>query len=632
VRYLNLGILAHVDAGKTSLTERLLHAAGVIDEIGSVDRGTTRTDSMELERRRGITIKAAVTAFPLGATSVNLVDTPGHPDFIAEVERSLGVLDGVVLVVSAVEGVQAQTRVLMRAVRRLGLPTVLFVNKADRGGADPQRVFAEISSKLTPAAFPLGRIAGAGTREARFVSDVPELRRLGLWSQLAADSRRGTVHPVYFGSAITGAGIPELMAGIEELLPRSAGDDSAKAAGRVFKVERGVAGERIAYVRMFAGTLKTRDRLPSGRVTGISVLSAADGAPVPADTVGAGQIGVVRGLTRVRIGDRLGVHPADGEAEAAYFAPPTLETVVEPRDQADRGPMFSALTQLSEQDPLIGLRYDKARAETSLSLYGEVQKEVIQTTLAEEYGVAVDFRGTTPICVERVLGAGESLDVIKVGDNPFLATVGLRIAPAPIGAGVSFELEIELGSLIPAFLTAIEETVHATLASGLHGWEVPDAVVTLTRSGYWARQSHAHGTFDKSMSSTAGDFRALTPLVLMEALAKAGTEVCEPMHRFRLEVPSALLGAILPVLATFRAVPGSTMVTGETAALEGMVPAARVHALSQRIPGLTGGEGVLESAFDHFAPVSGGEVPERARWDANPLDRKEYLMRVQRGV
>jgi ribosomal protection tetracycline resistance protein len=294
--------------------------------------------------------------------------------------------------------------------------------------------------------------------------------------------------------------------------------------------------------------------------------------------------------------------------------------------------MFAALTQLSEQDPLIGLRYDKARGQTSLSLYGEVQKEVIQTTLAEEYGVAVDFRETTPICVERVLGVGEGLDVIKIGDNPFLATVGLRIGPAPVGSGVSFGLEIELGSLPPAFLTAIEETVRATLASGLHGWEVPDAAVTLTRSGYWARQSHSHGTFDKSMSSTAGDFRSLTPLVLMEALAKAGTEVCEPMHRFRLEAPSAVLGTVLPVLATFRAVPGSTTVAGETVALEGIVPAARVHALSRRIPGLTGGEGVLESAFDHFAPVSGGAVPERARWDANPLDRKEYLMRVQRGV
>jgi ribosomal protection tetracycline resistance protein len=632
LRYLNLGILAHVDAGKTSLTERLLHAAGVIDEIGSVDRGTTRTDSLELERRRGITIKAAVTAFPLGEAAVNLVDTPGHPDFIAEVERTLGVLDGVVLVVSAIEGVQAQTRILMRAVRRLGLPTVLFVNKVDRKGADPARVLGEIEAKLTPSAFPLGTVADAGTRAARFVPDVPELRRLGLWSQLASDSRRGTAHPVYFGSAITGSGIRELMAGLEELLPGYAENSSGKAAGRVFKVERGVAGERIAYVRMFTGALKTRDRLPSGRVTGISVLSAAEGAPVPADVVSAGQIGLVRGLAKVRIGDRVGVRPPGEQSTAAHFAPPTLETVVEPRDQADRGLMFAALTQLAEQDPLIGLRYDKARGETSLSLYGEVQKEVIQTTLAEEYGVVVEFRETTPICVERILGTGTGLDVIKLGDNPFLATVGLRVAAAPIGSGVSFGLEIELGSLPPAFLTAIEESVRATLGSGLHGWEVQDAVVTLTRSGYWARQSHAHGTFDKSMSSTAGDFRALTPLVLMAALTEAGTEVCEPMHRFRLEVPSALLGAVLPVLAAFRAVPGSTAVTGEAAVLEGTVPAARVHGLGQRIPGLTSGEGVLESVFDHFAPVSGTVPPERARWDANPLDRKEYLMRVQRGV
>src|ERR1700742_1034624 len=145
---LNLGILAHVDAGKTSLTERLLYDAGVVDTIGRVDDGSTRTDSLELERRRGITIKSAVVSFPLGDVTVNLIDTPGHPDFIAEVERVLGVLDGAVLVISAVEGVQAQTRVLMRALRRLGIPTLVFVNKIDRRGADPPRVLRELGEKL----------------------------------------------------------------------------------------------------------------------------------------------------------------------------------------------------------------------------------------------------------------------------------------------------------------------------------------------------------------------------------------------------------------------------------------------------------------------------------------------------
>src|ERR671933_241795 len=156
---LNLGILAHVDAGKTTLTERLRHAAGVIDAIGSVDRGDTQTDTLALERRRGITIRSAVVSFTVGDVAVNLIDTPGHPDFIAEVERVLGVLDGAVLVVSAVEGVQAQTRILMRALQRLHVPTLIFVNKIDRAGADCERTLDAIAERLTPAIVPMGSVS-----------------------------------------------------------------------------------------------------------------------------------------------------------------------------------------------------------------------------------------------------------------------------------------------------------------------------------------------------------------------------------------------------------------------------------------------------------------------------------------
>src|SRR5256884_3986504 len=168
MRTLNLGILAHVDAGKTTLTERLLYAAGVIDEIGSVDDGSTQTDSLTLERQRGITIKSAVVSFVIGDVTVNLIDTPGHPDFIAEVERVLGVLDGTVLVISAVEGVPAQTRVLMRALRRLRIPPLIFVNKIDRAGAQYERVLEGISGKLTPTIVPMGSVNGLGTRTAGF--------------------------------------------------------------------------------------------------------------------------------------------------------------------------------------------------------------------------------------------------------------------------------------------------------------------------------------------------------------------------------------------------------------------------------------------------------------------------------
>ncbi|KAA0941768.1 elongation factor G [Streptomyces apricus] len=664
---LNLGILAHVDAGKTSLTERLLHTVGIIDEIGSVDDGSTQTDSLALERRRGITIKSAVVSFETGGVTVDLIDTPGHPDFIAEVERVLGVLDGAVLVVSAVEGVQAQTRVLMRTLRRLRIPTLVFVNKIDRRGADTDRVLRAVSDRLTPAIVPLGTVRGLGTRAARvipYAEPAPGLLDLltahddgllaayvrdgtvppgRLRAALAEQTARCLVHPVLFGSAMTGAGVDDLVRGIGELLPAAPGRPEGPVSGTVFKVERGAAGERIAYARMFSGTVRTRDVLAfgdgsvrrEGRVTAVEVF--ARGAARRDTSVTAGRIGRLRGLGGIRIGDTIGV-PRERVAEFAdaapagrqHFSPPTLETVVVPCRPADKGALHTALTRLAEQDPLIGLRQDPVRQEISVSLYGEVQKEVLQATLAEEFGLDVGFRGTTTLCVERPVGSGEAAEFNGEDTNPFLATVGLRVDPAPAGAGTAFRREVELGSMPYAFFRAVEDTVREALGQGVHGWQVVDCTVTMTHCGYSPRQSHAHQGFDKSMSSTGADFRGLTPLVLMAALRRAGTRVHEPVHRFRLEAPADTLGILLPVLAALGAVPGTTRTHGASCVLEGTVPAARVHGLEQRLPGLTGGEGELETVFDHYAPLARGAVPQRPRTDRNPLDRKEYLLNVAR--
>jgi ribosomal protection tetracycline resistance protein len=664
VRSLNLGILAHVDAGKTSLTERLLYAAGVIDRVGSVDAGSTTTDTLALEKQRGITIKSAVVSFTLGGTTVNLVDTPGHPDFIAEVERVLGVLDGAVLVVSAVEGVQPQTRVLMRTLRRLRIPTLVFVNKLDRRGADLARTLGAVTARLSPHAVPMVGARGEGGRAAQalpytaadaaftarlldvlaghddallaaYVEDERSVPYARLRADLAAQTGRALVHPVYAGSAVTGAGVDALAAGIAELLPAPGGDPRGPVAGTVFKIERGAAGEKVAYVRLGSGTVRVRDRLPVHRggalvaaekVTAIGVFD--DGGQEPRGEVAAGRIATFRGLTEVRIGDTLGdaPGPAGGDRQ---FAPPTLETVVAARSAADRGALHTALGLLAEQDPLIDLRRDASGGDIAVSLYGEVQKEVIEATLAAEFGVAADFRETTTLHIERPAGTGAAFEVIKQDGNPFLATVGLRVEPAPPGSGAEFRIGVELGSMPYSFFAAVEETVTETLEQGLHGWRVTDCVVTMTHSGYWARQSHAHGVFDKSMSSTSGDFRNLTPLVLMTALRQAGTVVHQPVHRFRLEIPAGALGTVLPALTRLGAVPRSCAAHGDSYVLEGDVPAARVHGLEQQLPTLTSGEGVMESAFDRYEPVT-GPVPERARTDHNPLHRKEYLLQVQR--
>src|SRR6476619_1191252 len=241
----NLGILAHVDAGKTTLTERILFETGVIQSVGSVDKGTTQTDTMELERARGITIRSAVVSFDLNDCKVNLVDTPGHPDFVAEVERCLRVLDGVVLVVSAVEGVQSQTRRLVRAIRAANLPLLIFVNKIDRIGARSEQLLDDIQRKLKLRVVPMTTVDGIGDRDAtatpcdrrspawrESVIDrlaetservIEEFDRSGgkldncfLDAELRAQVAAGEIVPAFFGSAITGVGVPELLAGVEE--------------------------------------------------------------------------------------------------------------------------------------------------------------------------------------------------------------------------------------------------------------------------------------------------------------------------------------------------------------------------------------------------------------------------------
>jgi ribosomal protection tetracycline resistance protein len=671
MRTLNLGILAHVDAGKTTLTERLLFNAGAIDHVGSVDAGTTQTDSLELERERGITIRSAVASFVFGDLAVNIVDTPGHPDFIAEVERVLGVLDGAVLVVSAVEGVQPQTPLLFRALRRLNVPTLLFVNKIDRAGADDRRVLEALSRRLTPAIVPMGAARGLGSRSAAFeprtaddsaflaaltemlaerddavleafVGDGPDLPYRHLRGLLAAQTSRVQVHPVFFGSAGTGAGVDALTAGIAELLPSGAGDPDAAVGGRVFKIERTAAGERVAYVRVFDGTLRPRQRVRVGsdgeeaKPTAVSVY-APMGAP-RRSFAQAGEMARVWGLGSVRVGDVIGeTHLRDGEHETRHFPLPTLESVVVARRPDQSGSLRAALAQLAEQDPLINVRQDDARHEISVSLHGDVQKEVIQATLERDYGIVADFRDTTTICIERPKRTGEADEVIRaktktnitgrsspLSTNPFVATMGLRVEPLPLGSGIEFRVDIE-PRLIPLYIYRTPETmlaqmeayVREALEEGLFGWQVTDCRVTMWDCGY------------ASPRSTPADFRRLTQLVLMTALERAGTWVCEPLADIALEVPAASAPGTLATVGRLGGRVRGQFTANDLSMVNAVLPVARVRELQHQLPGLTGGEGVLETKFGGYQPV-GGTPPERPRSTPSPLNRDDWLASINR--
>jgi ribosomal protection tetracycline resistance protein len=604
---LNIGILAHVDAGKTSLTERLLFDHGATHRLGSVDAGDTRTDDGEIERQRGITIRSAVAAFSVGDTRINLIDTPGHSDFIAEVERALEVLDGAVLLLSAVEGVQAQTRVLMRTLRRLRLPTLVHVNKIDRTGARSAELLADIRRLLTPCVAPLTDVTGVGTAEARVTVRPPGDPRLAealaevdpdvlaalvdgpgptpddLRKALAARTADGSFHPVLFGSALGGQGVAELVEAVTGLIPPAPADTGADPRGTVFAVRPGPAGERIAYLRLYDGEVTPRQRLTllrreadgrttevAGRVTGLDVLGASG------PTLTAGNIAALTGLGGVRVGDRLGPLTE----RAPQFAPPTLETLVRARRPGQAARLRAAVLTLADQDPLIHAR-PAADGSTALLLYGEVQMEVLAATLVQDFGIEAEFEPGRVRFLERPRGAGEAAAELPwhLGTR-YWATIGLRVEPGPLGSGGVFAYETELGALPRAFHQAIEDTVHATMATGLSGASVTDYRVTLIRSGYC------------SPLSTAADFRGLTPIVLRSALERAGTRLYEPYQAFETEVPLDALAPVTAQLASFGA--EFTGTTGGSTAwvITGELPARRVREVELRLPGLTHGEGV----------------------------------------
>ena len=644
MKTLSLGILAHVDAGKTSTTERLLFDTGIIDVLGSVDSGTTRTDSMDQERRRGITIQAAVTAFTIGDVEVNLVDTPGHPDFIAEIERVLDVLDGAILVISSVEGVQAQTRVLYRALKRMTIPCLIFANKIDRLGARYDSLLEEIRTRLTPTIAPLGSCTDIGEANAefclfnrfpdpvrlalietladndeeilrRFVDDGSNIDDGALRRSLIDQTRRSLVHPVLFGSAITGAGIAHLIQAIAEFLPAKEYPIEGKPRGTIFKIERGGSGEKICFAKIVSGTLRARDHIQIGgideRVTAVQVFE--NGTTIATNNVKAGRITKLWGLSDARIGDGIG--EGGSSARERRFSPPMLETGVSARDPKKRGRLYTALSELAEQDPFISLRIDENAGVLYVSLYGEVQREVIEEKLKSEYQIEVDFSETTTIHIERLIGMGKALDEAP---DPFVATIGLTVEPGPVDSGNIFELGCEPGLLPAGFFRAVEDAVMETLRQGLYGWQVLDCKITMTKTiryRDWA-------------NSTAADHRKLAPLVVMDALKRAGTRVHEPIQTFHLECPTDSLGGLIAEMVQLRGVPSEPTVRGPVCFVEGKIPAAKVRELQLILPGLTRGEGFLDTVFSHYDPVI-GDYPTRKRTDKNPLDRRVYLRLTQ---
>lgn len=661
---LNLGILAHVDAGKTSLTERLLFDHGVICKLGSVDTGDTTTDADELERERGITIRSAVTGFNVGDLRINLVDTPGHPDFIAEVERALAVLDGVVLVLSAVEGIQAQTKVIMRTLQKLSMPTLLFVNKVDRMGARGAELVTEMRTRLADDIIVMNQVVEIGSVKARMAADTLSERAFPIESadqiiasddqlmerltedrEITFDHLTGSLanqvsgaraYPLFFGSALKGLGVSSLVSGIQMLLSTTpiARPDDVPAEGSAFAIERSPIGEKVALVRLFRGTLREREAVKyaqqeaNGQVgehedTISSLERIGDSRDICGDVQGrrcatAGDIVRLRGLADIRVGARLG--GAAAYRQNRLFRPPGLETIVRAASPNGKGKLFTAIQEMSDEDPLIQARLTDDGG-LSIKLYGEVQKEVIRDRLQRQYGINPEFLETQVVYSERPVGSGSAeweYDRINVRDNIFPIDISLNVEPNEVGGGNVYVREAKWGLMPAGFYRVIEESAIATLRQGLYGWEVTDCVVTLTKVG-----------FERPLA-VAAHFRYLTAILVMRALKKSDVRVYEPVSTFELEAPNTVQGSVVSFFGSMGADIHHSEPQGELACLIlGTLPARSVQEVTRELPGLTNGEGVLTFTPGGDQPVR-GTPPSRRRTDGNPQDFGAYLKYLEK--
>lgn len=583
MKIINIGILAHVDAGKTTLTESLLYTSGAITELGSVDKGTTRTDTMALERQRGITIQAAVTSFDWKNYKINIVDTPGHMDFLAEVYRSLSVLDGAILVISAKDGVQAQTRVLFHALRKMKIPTIIFVNKIDQGGINLQSVYQNIREKLSDEIIVMQDVLFTPEVSLTDIADIEKwesvvgendellekyiagepLEIQDLQREKCRRIQNSSLFPVYHGSAKNNIGTEKLIEVITETFTSGADNNQSELCGSVFKIEYTDQKKRLVYLRLYSGTLRLRDTILLAQKQKLKITEMripSNGEIVQADIACCGEIAILSNDT-LKLNDILGNTELLPRKAWEENPTPLLRTTVEPQKPEQRELLLNALTEIADTDPLLHYYVDTITHEIILSFLGKVQLEVICSLLIERYHVNINVKEPTVIYLERPSKAANHTIHIEVPPNPFWASIGLSVTPLPMGSGVQYESKVSIGYLNQSFQNAVAEGVRHGLEQGLYGWEVTDCKICFEYGLYY------------SPVSTPADFRFLAPVVLEQALKKCGTQLLEPYLSFTLYAPQEYLSRAYNDAPKYCAEIESTQLKNDEVIFKGKIPA-----------------------------------------------------------
>lgn len=645
-KQLTIGILAHVDAGKTSLTECLLYTAGATRQRGSVDKGSAITDALAMEKSRGISIKTATVDFVWEDTYINIVDTPGHVDFSAEVDRALSVLDLVILVVSAVEGVQAHTLNLWESIRERQLPVLVFINKIDRAGADIEQVFNDFEKDLNTSLFALNYGDNSkpdAPQVIDFHSLIPYLEQpiveksfenlaeldeiflahylegktddlTAVFAQAITQIEKQQLIGVLFGSAKMDLGIEALLETITTTFTFKRSTQNIPSA-KVFKVEYDAKLGRLAHVRWYSGQVKSKDTIWSEQLQQEfkinQIFQRKLGKVEQVGQLIAGEIGMLTTSEIILAGDILGKGLATDNFNTISQAVLSVQAMaVEEKDYQKLG---EALEILNIEDPQLDFQWYKTEREFHLKILGPIQTEVLKDNLLHRFNIAANFLPPKVIYKETPKQAAEGY-VRYWMPKPCWAIMTFLIEPAPLGSGITFTSKVRTSEVSVKYQNEVKRAIPWSLRQGIKGWEVTDLNITLLKG-----EEH-------QVHSNPGDFLLATPMGVMRGLEAADTDLLEPMYAFQIKANQELLGAIASDLNQMNAQINSPTFAANFFTLTGRVPVAQALDYGIKFSATTSGKGRLKLTLDGYEKTTTSEEKIRAYKGVSPLDEAQWIL------
>ncbi len=629
-KIMTLGIFAHANAGKTTITEQLLYHANVKKTRGRVDHGDTSTDNLKVERERGISVRASMVSLPLGDTEIQLIDTPGHVDFSAEVERAISVLDGAVLVVSGVEGVEPQTQVIWKILQERKVPTIFFINKMDRMGANYDRVVEELQSKLNPNIIPIVNVKKLqdGTLEYSDVSeesiietlaDIDEhvlekylndekISRQWLSEQILNTTQTGNLFFVYGGSALLDDGMFRLMHGIEKYLPTSPSKKSDMFSGYVYTVKRD-NGTRELYLKVLDGKLNNRQELEilPGIKQRVRTVTKIDGTKrVRSECLETGEIGIITGID-AKCGDIVGNQNIN--FRRASFVNPLFHTTVTSKNKDKMLDLVAGLEILNDEDPDLNLVFNKSTGQISIDLMGPLQTEIIANLLKERYGVDAIFSDPIIIHKETPIQSGTGMSTFDR-----VSAVEFEIKPLPRGSGLHYVSKVSTDYLFAKYQKQIERLIGIYSQQGLYGWEITDAEISLI------------GGKSDSVCSDPSHFNIIVPIALMRSIKDAGMQLLEPIMSYEISTPKDNFKTILASLSSMGVDYENIEHKNEIVIIPGKAPLESMLELPMLVTRQTGGHGSLIKRPSGYELKRTPEIVTKQVIGPDPTNEDLFLM------